>query len=187
MRVGPGLVALALAGCTSEPATPAAKPDLALLTSLPIMFGESFGLDAPRSPLLEELEKNFAVTPVDGPEQLPAGGLLLAVQPQALTALRTENGVRVVDRVTWYELVPSLEDARGTLVRPTTGLVFLPGAMTGLILAGVPPVQAVLVQAVVMFLVLAAAATTTSVVALGLVRRLFTPDDRLRAPARAQV
>jgi hypothetical protein len=51
-----------------------------------------------------------------------------AAQPEALTALRSENGVRIIDRVTWYELVPSLEDARGTAVRPTTGLVFLPGA-----------------------------------------------------------
>ncbi len=60
-----------------------------------------------------------------------------------------------------------------------TGLVFLPGAMTGLILAGVPPVQAVLVQAVVMFLVLGSSAVTTVVVALGLVRLVFTRDHRL--------
>jgi putative ABC transport system permease protein len=60
-----------------------------------------------------------------------------------------------------------------------TGLVFLPGAMTGLILAGVPPVQAVIVQAVVMFLVLGSVAATTVVVALGLVRRVFTTDHRL--------
>jgi UDP-glucose/iron transport system permease protein len=46
--------------------------------------------------------------------------------------------------------------------------------MTGLILAGAAPLQAVLVQAVVMFLVLAATATTTVGVTLGLVRRLFT-------------
>jgi hypothetical protein len=52
----------------------------------------------------------------------------LAAQPEALAGLRTENNVRVVDRVTWYELVPSVEDARGTIVRPTTGLIFLPGA-----------------------------------------------------------
>jgi Alpha/beta hydrolase family len=52
----------------------------------------------------------------------------LAAAPEARAALRTANGVRVVDRVTWYELVPSVEDARGTLVRPTTGLIFLPGA-----------------------------------------------------------
>jgi putative ABC transport system permease protein len=51
--------------------------------------------------------------------------------------------------------------------------------MTGLILAGTAPLQAVLVQAVVMFLVPAATATTTVVVARGLIRRLFTPDHRL--------
>ncbi|GAA4905500.1 putative ABC transport system permease protein [Actinomycetospora succinea] len=76
-------------------------------------------------------------------------------------------------------LTPQIETTKAT------GLVFLPGAMTGLILAGVDPVSAVLVQAVVMFLVLAAAATTTTVVALGVVRRLFTPDHRLVAPSRS--
>ena len=70
-----------------------------------------------------------------------------------------------------------------------TGLVFLPGAMTGLILAGVPPVQAVLVQAVVMFLILGSVAATTVVVALGLVRLVFTRDHRLLPldPARARL
>jgi putative ABC transport system permease protein len=54
--------------------------------------------------------------------------------------------------------------------------------MTGLILAGTAPIQAVLVQAVVMFLVLSATtatAATTVVIARGLIRRLFTPDHRL--------
>ncbi|MGN6338560.1 ABC transporter permease [Mycobacterium sp.] len=60
-----------------------------------------------------------------------------------------------------------------------TGLVFLPGAMTGLILAGVPPLQAVLVQAVVMFLILGSVAATTVVVAMGIVRLVFTRDHRL--------
>jgi len=59
------------------------------------------------------------------------------------------------------------------------GLVFLPGAMTGLILAGVDPVDAVLVQAAIMFLILGAAATTVTVVSIGLTRRLFTADHRL--------
>jgi hypothetical protein len=52
----------------------------------------------------------------------------VAALPEARAALRSENNIRVVDRVTWYELVPSVEDARGTIVRPTTGLIFLPGA-----------------------------------------------------------
>ena len=88
MRPAAVLALLALTGCTAEPAARAAKPDLALLTSLPIMFGERFGLEAAKSPLLEELEAEFAVRPIDGPGQLARGGLLLAVQPQALTAER---------------------------------------------------------------------------------------------------
>ncbi len=81
---------LALAGCedAAEPARPAARPEVALLSSLPIVFGESFSLDAPRHALLAALEERFTVTPVDGPEQLRPRGLLLAVQPQALTAER---------------------------------------------------------------------------------------------------
>ncbi len=59
------------------------------------------------------------------------------------------------------------------------GPVFLPGAMTGPILAGVAPLDAVLVQAVVTYVVPGSLATTTTVVALGLSRRLFTPEQRL--------
>lgn len=70
-------------------------------------------------------------------------------------------------------LIPQIETTRAV------GIVFLPGAMTGLILAGVDPVDAVLVQVVVMYLVLGATATTTVTVAVGLVRRLFTADHRL--------
>ena len=47
--------------------------------------------------------------------------------------------------------------------------------MTGLILAGVDPVDAVLVQAAVMFLILGCVATNAAVVGIGLTRRLFTP------------
>ncbi len=77
-------------------------------------------------------------------------------------------------------LIPQIETTKAV------GIVFLPGAMTGLILAGVDPVDAVLVQIVVMYLVLGSVATTTAVVGLGLSRRLFTADHRLvrlRRPA----
>ncbi|HEX4868953.1 MAG TPA: iron export ABC transporter permease subunit FetB [Acidimicrobiales bacterium] len=65
------------------------------------------------------------------------------------------------------------------------GLVFLPGAMTGLILAGADPVDAVLVQAAVMFLILGAVATNATIVGLGLARRLFSSDHRLLPLARS--
>jgi putative ABC transport system permease protein len=91
-----------------------------------------------------------------------------AAQPYIRTALRTA-------------LVPQIETTKAV------GLVFLPGAMTGLILAGVDPLDAVEVQAAVMFVVLGSAATTTAVVALGVQRRLFTRDHRLvRLPRPAE-
>ncbi len=70
-------------------------------------------------------------------------------------------------------LIPSIESTKAV------GIVFLPGAMTGLILAGVDPVDAVRVQVAVMYLVLGSIATSTSVVALGLTRGLFTSDHRM--------
>ncbi len=69
-------------------------------------------------------------------------------------------------------LIPQIETTKAV------GIVFLPGAMTGLILAGVSPLDAVLVQIVVMYLVLGSVAVTTTVIAVGLSRRLFTPDQR---------
>ena len=48
-----------------------------------------------------------------------------------------------------------------------------------LILAGVEPAEAVKVQVAVMYLVLGSVATTTTVMSLGLSRRLFTADHRL--------
>lgn len=65
------------------------------------------------------------------------------------------------------------------------GLVFLPGAMTGLILAGADPVDAVLVQAAIMYLILGCVATNVVIIGLGLTHQLFTPDHRLVRLARA--
>lgn len=64
------------------------------------------------------------------------------------------------------------------------GLVFLPGAMTGLILAGVEPVDAVMVQAAIMFLILGAVAINVVVIGTGVTKRLFTDDHRLVRIAR---
>jgi putative ABC transport system permease protein len=84
----------------------------------------------------------------------------VAAQPYVRSALRTA-------------LIPQIE------ITKAVGLVALPGSMTGLILAGVEPLDAVQVQAAVMYLILGSVATTTSVVALGVQRRLFTRDHRL--------
>lgn len=88
-----------------------------------------------------------------------------AARPYVRSALRTA-------------MIPQIETTKAV------GLVFLPGAMTGLILAGTEPLAAVKIQVAVMYLVLGATATTTAVVALGVQRRLFTADQRLSVPPR---
>jgi len=60
--------------------------------------------------------------------------------------------------------------------------VFLPGVLTGLILAGVDPIQAALVQAALLFLILGTAAVTGLVVVFFGVRVFLTDDQRLVPP-----
>lgn len=75
-------------------------------------------------------------------------------------------------------LIPQIETTKAV------GIVFLPGAMVGLILGGVDPIEAVRVQAAVMYMILGSVATTTTVIALGLGRQLITRDLRvLRLPS----
>jgi len=70
-------------------------------------------------------------------------------------------------------LIPQIERTN------VVGLIALPGAMTGLLLAGVDPLDAVLIQLIVMYLVLGAVATSVvATVMIGL-QRVITPDLRL--------
>lgn len=60
------------------------------------------------------------------------------------------------------------------------GIVQLPGAMTGMILAGASPMQAVLIQVIVGYM-LTAAVTVTGITAAHLaVRQMFTSADQLK-------
>jgi putative ABC transport system permease protein len=73
---------------------------------------------------------------------------------------------------------PQIENTRGL------GIIFLPGAMTGLILAGVDPLDAVLVQLALMYLILGAVVVVSTITVVGLRRRLLTADHRLLPMAR---
>jgi putative ABC transport system permease protein len=83
-----------------------------------------------------------------------------ASRPYVRTALRTA-------------LTPQIETTKAV------GLIALPGAMTGLILAGVDPVDAVQVQLAIMFLILGSVACSVTVIGLGLTRQFFTTDHRM--------
>ncbi|NED98516.1 iron export ABC transporter permease subunit FetB [Phytoactinopolyspora alkaliphila] len=140
----------------------------------------------------------FGVLPLEGRTLVPVAGMLVgnSMTATVLVARRLVEELRdkrdevearlALGQPSQQASTPYVRAALRSAVSPqiettkATGLVFLPGAMTGLILAGVPPTQAVLVQAVVMFLILGSVATTAVVMALGLARRLFTSDHRLR-------
>lgn len=66
----------------------AERTPLLLLTALPLVFGESFGLDSGGSAALTRLEKNYRVIPIALADRasLAGGALLLAVQPRAQPA-----------------------------------------------------------------------------------------------------
>ncbi len=74
---------------------------------------------------------------------------------------------------------PMIENIRGL------GIIFLPGAMTGLILAGVKPKDAVLVQLAIMWIILGGVVITTATTAVIGTRQLFTDDERLIPIARS--
>lgn len=69
-----------------NPVAGSAKPELHLLTSLPLLWGDEFKLELPKSPATERLQRDYQLKPIDLPSQLPEGGILLAVQPRALPA-----------------------------------------------------------------------------------------------------
>jgi len=89
-----------------------------------------------------------------------------ASRPYVRSALRTA-------------LIPQIESTKAV------GLVFLPGAMTGLVLAGVDAVDAVTVQLAIMYLILGSVATSVTVMGLGLTRQMFSSDHRMKPAARA--
>ena len=75
-------------------------------------------------------------------------GAHASIRPQVTKAVRTA-------------LTPPIERMR------MIGLVLLPGTMTGMLLAGVEPLQAVMTQMVVSFLILGGVTLTVTTVVLG--------------------
>ena len=93
--------------------------------------------------------------------------LALGASPSQATHGIVSGSVRLA-------MVPVIDSTK------TMGIVFLPGAMTGMILAGADPLEAVRLQVVVMYMLLAAVAMTATATAILVPRRLFTPHQQLR-------
>lgn len=94
-----GLGAIAIAGTAAvmlverdraalQTRAPADRPTLALLTSLPLMFGESFSLDSGGSPALARIEQRYNVQPIGVADGASLAGqqLLMMAHPRAQPA-----------------------------------------------------------------------------------------------------
>ena len=110
------------------------KPELFVLTALPLLWSEEFGLDQPGSPALQVLEREYRVTPIDLPSQLSDGALLLAAQPRALPAeelVALDKWVRRGGRMVlladplleWPSELPLGDKRRAPLAFADTGLL----------------------------------------------------------------
>ena len=78
-------VVLVTATCRDARTAPSAPAsDLHLLTALPLLFGEQFGLDSKKPDVVAFLEQRYRLKAVDLPSQVPERATLLIVQPRAL-------------------------------------------------------------------------------------------------------
>ena len=144
------LAAWAIAGPQEKlgPRASADRPSLALLTSLPLIFGESFGLDGGGSPALARLEQRYDVQPIGVADAASLEGkrLLLMAHPRAQPAealVELDRWVRdggpvllLADpRLTWHSERPLGDRLRPPPAFADTGLL----AHWGLTLAGPNP------------------------------------------------
>ncbi|MCW2918772.1 MAG: iron export transporter permease subunit FetB [Actinomycetia bacterium] len=129
---------------------------------------------------------------------VPVGGMIVstAMQASGLALMRLRDEIRTGRDAIEVRLclglsareafAPHTQSALRTALLPAidsakvVGLISLPGAMTGLILAGVDPLTAIRYQIVVMYMLLAAAALSAYVTARGAERALFDDAHRLR-------
>ena len=127
---------------------------------------------------------------------IPLTGMILGNTLNGISLGLDRFGDELDGKRDWVETLLALgatrwEAARGPLQQavrtgmiPTlntmmvVGLVSLPGMMTGQLLAGAPPLQAVMYQIVIMFLIAAGTALGTVAVVLLSYRRLFNADHQ---------
>jgi putative ABC transport system permease protein len=86
---------------------------------------------------------------------------------------RIQVGAFLAPRAARAALIPQIERTK------VVGLIALPGAMTGLLLAGVDPLDAVMIQLLIMLLVLGSTAICVVTVVALVTRASVTDDLRL--------
>jgi putative ABC transport system permease protein len=145
----------------------------------------------------------FGVFPLDGRSVVPVAGMIIGNSMKAGVVGAARTAEAVADHRGEIEAglalgmsVPHassrfLRSALRTAIAPQVeqtaalGVVFLPGAMTGLILAGVDPLDAVRAQLALMYVILAGVVVEATITGAGTLKLLTTPDQTVRQLTRA--
>ena len=94
----------------------------------------------------------------------------------ALGATSTQAAAPIVRRSLRSGMIPLIDSTK------TTGLIFFPGTMVGMLLAGAEPVDAVRLQLVLLWSLFGSIAIATLIATTLAYRNFFTPAHQLRDP-----
>jgi putative ABC transport system permease protein len=94
----------------------------------------------------------------------------------ALGATSTQAAAPILRRSLRSAMIPLVDSTK------TTGLIFFPGTMVGMLLAGAEPVDAVRLQLVLLWTLLGSIAIATLIATSLAYRNFFTPAHQLRDP-----
>ena len=137
----------------------------------------------------------FQIFEVDGRSIVPVAGMVIgnSMKSAVVAASRvaesvSENRAEIEAGLALGMSVPHasrrlVRSALRTAISPQVeqtaalGIVFLPGAMTGLILAGVDPLEAVRTQLALMYVILAGVVIAAVITGMGTLYRLTTPQQ----------
>src|SRR4029434_2655256 len=92
----------------------------------------------------------------------------------ALGATSGQAASPIFKRALQRALIPLIDATK------TTGIIFLPGAMVGMIIAGADPLEAVRLQIVVLYMLLGSVSIAAILVGLLSYRSFFTPRHQLK-------
>ena len=131
---------------------------------------------------------------------VPVGGMVIGNAMTSAAVALNRLGDEMTDRAREIEATlalgatatvaagPSLRRAlrSGTIQivdqTKTTGLIFVPGTMVGMLLAGAEPTDAVRLQMILLWVLLGAVALSALIATTLAYRNFFTPADQLREP-----
>jgi UDP-glucose/iron transport system permease protein len=97
----------------------------------------------------------------------------------ALGATAREAALPIVRRALRSGMIPLIDSTK------TTGLIFFPGTMVGMLLAGADPTDAVRLQLILLYSLLGSVAIAGVLATTLAYRNFFTPAQQLREPAEA--